>query len=129
MGKSVKPENLGAAIAHELTIYHQDVTKKVDKLSQKAAKKLVTITRQSAPVGYRGSFRGNIASKQVKKGLNGSTYAWYVKPPDYRLTHLLVHGHETKDGGRTRANPFLTNALAEVLPEYEKEVREDVKNG
>lgn len=129
MAKSVKPENLGAAIAQELTIYHQDVTKKVDKLSQKAAKKLAALTRQSAPVGYRGSFRSNIASKQVKKGHNGSTYAWYVKPPDHRLTHLLVHGHETKDGGRTRANPFLENAMAEVLPEYEEEVKEAVKDG
>jgi hypothetical protein len=55
-------------------------------------------------------------------------FIWHVKAPDYRLTHLLVKGHATKDGGRTKANPFLQNALDQVLPEYEKEVEEAVKS-
>ena len=52
---------------------------------------------------------------------------WYVKAPDHRLTHLLVRGHATKDGGRTKADPFLENALDVVLPEYEQNAREAVK--
>ena len=54
-------------------------------------------------------------------------YIWYVKAPDHRLTHLLVHGHATRNGGRTKANPFLKNALDDVLPEYERAVEEAVK--
>ena len=45
----------------------------------------------------------------------------------HRLTHLLVHGHATRNGGRTKANPFLKNALDAVLPEYERAVEEAVK--
>lgn len=56
------------------------------------------------------------------------SYVWHVKAPDYRLTHLLVHGHATKDGGRTKGNPFLANALAQVLPEYERKVEEVLRN-
>lgn len=129
MAKGVKPEDLGSAITEELTIYHQDVTKEINALSEQAAKELVSKTKPTAPVGASGTFRRNISSKRVKEGRNGDTYAWYVKAPDHRLTHLLVHGHATKNGGRTKANPFLENAVAEVLPDYEKKVEEAAKNG
>jgi hypothetical protein len=39
-----------------------------------------------------------------------------------------VHGHATKNGGRTRADPFLHNALGHVLPEYERAIEEAVQN-
>lgn len=129
MAKTIKPTDLGAAIQQELTVYHQDVTEAVNNLSAKAARDLVKKTRTTAPVGNRGSFRKNITSRVSKKGRNGDTYAWCVNAPDYRLTHLLVHGHATRDGGRTKGDPFLSNALAEVLPDYEKAVEEAVKNG
>lgn len=129
MAKAIKPEQLGAAIGEELTVYHRDLTAKINKLSAKAAKDLVKKTRLTAPVGARGSFSKNITSRLSKKNRNGDTYAWCVNAPDYRLTHLLVHGHATRDGGRTRGNPFLTNAMAEVLPDYEENVREAIKNG
>lgn len=129
MGKNIKLDKLSDAIAEELTLYHSDINEKIDKLSAKAAKELVTLTRATAPVGERGSFKRNITSKQITKSKNGSKYAWCVKPPDHRLTHLLVHGHATKDGGRTKADPFLENALDTVLPMYEESVKEAIKNG
>lgn len=124
MSKSIKPDQLGAALQEQLGLYHEDVTERVNARSAAAAKKLVKLTRATAPVGKRGSFKKNITSKVSTKSPNGDTYAWYVKPPDHRLTHLLVHGHATKDGGRTKADPFLKNALDEVLPEYENNVKE-----
>ena len=129
MAKRVNIEDLSAALEEELTVYHEDVTAQIDKLSADAAKALVRETRATAPVGARGSFKRHIASKQLKKSRNGSTYAWYVRPPDHRLTHLLVHGHATRDGGRTKADPFLENALGRVLPTYEKQVQEVLRNG
>ena len=129
MAKGIRPQDLGEAIAQELSVYHEDVTRRVNDLSAQAAKDLVTKTKATAPVGARGSFRRNIASKLTSKSRYGSIYAWFVKAPDYRLTHLLVHGHATRNGGRTRPDPFLKNALDEVLPEYEKNVEEALKNG
>ena len=125
----VQVKDLGAAISQTLTIYHQDVNEAIDAASDKAVKNLVKKTKATAPKGARGSFRKNIASKLLRKGRNGNTYVWYVKAPDYRLTHLLAHGHATRDGGRTRADPFLRNALAEVLPEYEENIKEALTNG
>lgn len=126
MAKTIKPGDLGAALQRELTVFHRDVVEKVDNASETAVKKLVKLTKASAPV-RSGSFKKNIASKLLEKRLNGSEYIWYVKAPDHRVTHLIVHGHATRTGGRTRSNPFLQNALDTVLPEYEKAIEEAVK--
>lgn len=128
MAKNIKPQDLGAAIEQELTVYHENVLERVNAAGQEAVKKLVKLTRATAPKGARGSFRKSITSKEDKKRF-GNTYVWGVKSPDYRLTHLLVHGHATRDGGRTKADPFLQNAVDQVLPEYEKNVEEAVQNG
>lgn len=127
MAKGIKPADLTKAIAENLTIYHEDIVEKVNKLSENAAKTLVKKTKATAPTGKRGDFKKHIASKKIREHRNGDTFAWYVRPPDHRLTHLLVHGHATKDGGRTKADPFLENALAEVLPAYENDVQEAIK--
>lgn len=127
MSKSIKPGDLGEAIGQELTIYHEEIVERLDAAGDAAAKKLVKMTKATAPKGARGSFQRSIASKRLRADKRGSTYVWYVRPPDHRLTHLLVHGHATKDGGRTKADPFLKNALDTVLPEYEEAVKEAIE--
>lgn len=127
MVKGIKPTNIGETIGNELTIYHEQIVAKLDEAAENAAKKLVKLTKATAPKDS-GGFRRNIASKRLKKTENGSTYVWYVKPPDHRLTHLLVHGHATKNGGRTKADPFLENALETVRQEYEAAAEEAVKS-
>ena len=116
------------AIQEELTIYHQDVVEALDAAGDKAVKALVKRTKATAPK-YSGGFRKAISSKRLEKTDRSSKFVWYVKAPHYRLTHLLVHGHAKKDGGRTKADPFLRKALDQVLPEYEKDVEEALQNG
>lgn len=128
MAKTIRPEDLGEAIAQELTIYHQDAVERLEAAGDKTVKALVKKTKATAPKD-RGDFARSIACKLLEKTYRGSTHVWYVKAPNHRLTHLLVHGHATRDGGRTKANPFLANALAEVLPEYENDVKEALQNG
>lgn len=130
MGRvAITPDKLVEAVKEELTIYHEGVDDKLREITRRHVTDLVKKTKATAPTGKRGSFRKNIAGdfRGLKKGRNIKG-VWYVKAPDYRLTHLLVHGHAKKDGGRTKANPFLHNALNEVLPAFEKEVEEAVKN-
>ena len=128
MSKKVKPTDLGAAIANELTVYHKDVIDRVNDSGRECIKKLVKLTKANAPKGARGSFKKNIASQETDAGRGMKSFTWYVKGPDSRLTHLLVHGHATRDGGRTKSDPFLANALDQVLPEYEKAIEEAVAN-
>lgn len=126
---NISPANLQEAIRRELTVYSDNLTKAVNAAGDQAIKKLVKRTKATAPVGVRGTFKKNISSKEIESVSGMKKYVWHVKAPDHRLTHLLVHGHVTPTGGRTKSNPFLKNALAEVLPEYEKAVEEAARNG
>ena len=128
MAGTIKPSQLGDALRERLGLYHEDVKGRVNACSEAAVKSLVKKTKATAPVAS-GSFKKNIASKKLKGSPNGDTYVWYVKAPDHRLTHLLVHGHATRNGGRTKKNPFLQNALDEVLPDYEKAIEEAAQHG
>ena len=129
MADTVSIEVLGAAIEQELTIYHQDVVDGIDRVTQKTMKDLVKRTRATAPVGYRGKFKRDITYQVKKRSAHGSLYVWGAKAPSHRLTHLVVKGHATRDGGRTRGNSFLQDALDKLLPEYERNVEEVLRNG
>ena len=127
MAKTIKSADLADAIQQELQLYSEGVAERVNAVSKSAAEKLKKLTKATAPVAS-GSFRKNIAVKEVDSGHGTKKYIWHVKAPDHRLTHLLVHGHATKNGGRTKSDPFLKNALETVLPEYEQAVEEAVQN-
>lgn len=126
-------EKLSAEIEKELTLYSTEVTNGLKKVARKYANELVKRTKATAPDGDRksGKYRDSIKSKKQSENLNEIKYIWYVdsKNSNYRLTHLLVHGHAKRNGGRTRENHFLRNAVNEVEQEYLKEIEEVIKNG
>lgn len=126
MAKTIKPSDLGAAISEELTLYHENVVERVNRAGETAVKALVKKTKATAPV-MTGDYKKRITSSVLPAKHGGKRYVWHVKAPDHRLTHLLVHGHATKNGGRTKADPFLKNAVDEVLPEFENAVEEALK--
>lgn len=127
MPNRISPNQLGDVIGKELRLYSERVAEQVDAEGEKAVKDLVAKTKATAPK-KTGDFRRRI-TWTMQSGLKGmKNFIWHVKAPDYRLTHLLVHGHATVNGGRTRADPFLQNAVDEVLPAYERAVEEAIKN-
>lgn len=128
MAKTIKPEDLGAAIQEELTTYHRRVITGVNAAGEKAAKALVKKTKATAPK-ESGAFRRAITYKASERFAGGDkVFIWGAKDPHHRLTHLLVNGHAKVNGGRVPGDPFLENALNEVLPEYEKNVEEALEN-
>lgn len=132
MANAIKLEDLGGAIAKELTLYGKEVQERVNKAGRKAIKEVERKTKDTAPYNakvYHKHYVDMIATKTEKTRTGDETHIWHVKSPGHRLTHLLVHGHETRDGGRTQGDPFLQNALDDVLPNYEKDVEEAIKNG
>lgn len=128
--------DLGTQMEQVLTIYNDEINEKLRAITTESMKELVKETKATAPRGRRDRYRKQITAdyqgtRKSARGLRGQKVhaIWYVKAPDYRLTHLLVHGHATKDGGRTAANPFLQNAVDRVLPEYEQKVQEAIQGG
>lgn len=122
-GKKVTPGGLGDAIAKELTMYSTDTTRKINLASKDAAQELVKLTEATAPI-LTGGFASRIAFKKVETKHGCETYAWYVKPPDHRIAHLVVHGHV---GNNHRGNPFLHKAWETVRKKYEQAVEEALR--
>ena len=129
MAKTTKPADIGRAIEQELTIYHKDVIERINEAGEKAVKALVKKTKATAPK-KSGDFRRSLTyTTETNSSTGDKRFTWGAKAPHSRLTHLLVHGHAKVNGGRVKGDPFLQNALDDVLPDYEKEVEEAVKNG
>lgn len=129
MGKiSITPDKLAKAVDQELTIYHEGVLEQLRQITRESMAELVRTTRETAPKDT-GEFSKHISGdfRGLKRGDRKVSARWYVKAPHYRLTHLLVHGHAKVGGGRVPGDPFLENALDQVLPEYERKVEEAIK--
>lgn len=114
------------ALGGLLKEYHGKVITRVNEAGVSAVKEIANKTRRTAPK-RTGDYRKAIRSGLIEERIFGNVYAWYVLPPDHRLTHLLVHGHRTRNGGYTRPNAFLQTAIDEVLPKYEAAVASAVK--
>lgn len=127
--KIVQVKDLDVELRTILDGYSAQATAAVDMLSEEAVKRLAKETKGTAPKGARGSFKRHITSGVTTKTRYRRIHAWYVKPPDHRLTHLLVKGHATRDGGRTKANPFLHNALGSVMEWFEERLENVLKKG
>lgn len=128
MARTIKAADLGEAIAQELSTYHRRTLERVNLAGEEAAKALVKKTKATAPK-KSGAFRKALTYKTELHQVTGDKrYIWGAKAPHYRLTHLLVHGHAKNGGGRVDGDPFLENALNEVLPAYENAVEEAVKD-
>lgn len=121
---------LGKVLSQTLEDYTHDVLEGVDGAGMNAIQELVRKTKATAPVGYRKKFKRSIVWDEINKTRGkyaGRTFVWYVKPPDHRLTHLLVKGHLTRNGKRTKANPFLHKAVEEVEKQYIEDVEDALK--
>lgn len=129
MAKTIKPADISKAIEQELTLYHKNLVDRINLASEEAAKDLVKKTKKTAPK-QSGAYRRAITYEESANTATGNRFfKWGAKGRWARLTHLLVHGHAKEGGGRVEGDPFLQNALDEVLPAYEKKVEEAVKNG
>lgn len=120
-------DDLADAIGERLTVYQSETARKILGVNKSTMKRFVKITKQTAP-RRTGKFAKAIRSTVEDNGITGSKGIWYVGGKEYRLTHLIVNGHQLRQGGRTKGNPFLENALESVADEYIKGIEEAVKN-
>lgn len=124
MSKTLSPSALADVLQQELGLYHKDVTDRVNEAGRTSIKKLLQLTKAKAPAAS-GDFKKSLTTSETDdSGTGAKRFTLHARPPKHRIFHLLVHGHATRNGGRVKGDPFLQNAVDQVLPEYEKAIEE-----
>ena len=128
MGKGISPSQLDSALSAVLEDYSTEVYEGVKRAVDTTAKAVDKEIRRHITFRDRtGDYRRAFALR--KKGSKGTgTYGktWYAKGGQWRLTHLLEHGHLNRDGSWTRGYPHIAYgeklALRMLPEETEKEL-------
>lgn len=126
---NIKIDYLADAIQEELSNYQEEITEQQKRAVDIVAKEVnetiknhVTFTQRSGD--YVKAFR----VAKTYEDLHCKKKTWYVKDPEYRLTHLLENGHALPQGGRARAYPHIKYG-EEIAEERMMELSEEgVKN-
>lgn len=130
--KTVTPDALCDAVQDIIKEYSDELVGKLPDIVKGAAKTTVKALKKNAePIGgtkYRGSFK----SKKTSALLLGET-TYTVYSTQYRLTHLLEHGHVIRNRaggpvyGMTRAFPHWKPAEQEGIDEIDEKIREAIE--
>jgi len=127
--RKVTPENLGQAINDILTEYANTVTKDVKSAVVETGKMAAETAQAYASRIGRGKYATSIKSKTTIS--NSFETSVTVYSTQYRIAHLLEHGHVIKAAGKvvgmTRAFPHFQPAEAMAEATLPKKVEQAIK--
>ena len=119
---------LSPKIQEMLNSFASTITDQVKVLEKETAEDLTDNTKRDSPK-RTGDYKKHITYKKTKETATSSVYTWYVKDPEYRLTHLIANGHAKRNGGRTKSNDYLSKNVIEAETDFVKGVKEIIENG
>lgn len=125
----IEADMIQEQIGEELKLYNKEVIGEIKKITRESMKTLVKKTKAQRFKQDHNKFRSAIASRIEEEAPGKLIMQWYVKPPYYRLAHLLEDGHQLNRGGRTVAYKFISRATEEVEKDHIEKIEEVLKNG
>ena len=121
-------DKLAESIASTLGKWSTEVEEQIKNAVDDSMKELVDSTKRDAPV-LTGSYKRHISSNVTINKDHEYQKIWYVKAPDYRLTHLLEKGYEKKNGdGRVQPREHIGKNAERIKQQFEIKVREAIEN-
>lgn len=135
---NIKITKLTPKLQEMLNQYAGKITDKVKVLAKDTTADLVKNTKADSPK-HTGEYKKHISSKKVAESSTSVSYKWYVKSPEYRLTHLISFGHKRIIGagphnniptqkGRIEGNDYLIKNVSTAQKRYIKGVKEIIEN-
>lgn len=128
VNNNISITQLAPNLQEKLEKYASNVTDEVKKLAKETAEELKKDTVREAPV-LTGEYKKHISIKKTFETATGVIYTWYVKSPEYRLTHLLTNGHNTPKGKKAKKYRYLSKNVPIAEEKFVKGVEEILKNG
>lgn len=96
--------------------YSKEVAEDLEKAKIEVAKLGVRKIKEKSPV-KTGDYKRGWRRKKTRTG------QIIHNKDEYRLTHLLEHGHAKRNGGRTKAQPHIKPVEIDLSEEFEAIVR------
>lgn len=125
--ENISINNLSPEIRKILQKNAGKITDKIKILTKETAVELTKNTKKDSPV-KTGEYKRHITYKKARENSTGVTYTWYVKDPEYRLTHLIANGHAKRGGGRVEGNFPLTRDVEKAEKNFQKGVEDIIKD-
>ena len=124
-------DDFARAIKEALEDYSEEVIEATKQAVEQTAKEVneeikrrITFKRTNRTNEYVKSFR----IKTTEETRFNKSKVWFVANGQHRLTHLLEHGHATKNGGRAKAFPHIKYGEDLALKRLPELVEEGIKN-
>lgn len=125
---NIQINQLAESISSTMEKWSTEVEEQIKNAVNDCMKDLVESTKRDAPV-LTGSYKRNISSKVTLSKNHEYQQTWYVKAPDYRLTHILEKGYQKKNGGRVQPREHIGKNAERVKQQFEQKVKEAIENG
>ena len=126
MGK-ITLDNLAETIQQSLTEYGNNVLNVIDEVGDQVSKNTVKKLKQTSPK-KTGKYAKSWKVSSYKMFGEAKKYRIHADKPHYRLTHLLEHGHMTRNGKRTKAIPHIAPVEREAIEEYKEKLERGISN-
>lgn len=125
---TVKIEELAPAVMKQLEEYSHLTADDLKTAVKNAGKTVRQEIKTTAPTDT-GAYRKSWAVKTTYEDSRRLAVTVYSRPPHYRLTHLLEHGHAKRGGGRVAARPHIGKAEEIGMKQLEKDIERSLRNG
>ena len=110
-----------------LNQYAGNVTKKIKVLAEETVVELTKNTKTTSPE-KTGDYKRHISYEKTRETSTSTVYTWYVKDPEFRLTHLLANGHAKRNGGRVESKFPLAEKVVEAENKFVNGAKEIIEN-
>lgn len=124
--QKITVDQLGSAINAILDEYSGDIVRNIPEITMDVGKTGVTALKNSTKANVNGNKYWKGWKADFERQRLGATVTLHnAKLPG--LTHLLEHGHASRNGGRVSGRVHIAPVETKLCEEYERKIIDEIK--